>query len=88
MNIAEKLRAAYQDDTDPLCWVAASEIEQLRAAAQHEADVAEAYKAEADALLAAAKSALDWDKRRKYIMPYRVREPLIAAVIDSMKGGE
>ena len=39
-----------------------------------------------DKLLAAAKSALDWDKRRKYIMPYRVREPLIAAVIDSMKG--
>ena len=30
MNIAEKLRAAYQDDTDPLCWVAASEIDLLR----------------------------------------------------------
>jgi hypothetical protein len=31
MNIAEKLRAAYQDDTDPLCWSAADQIERLRA---------------------------------------------------------
>lgn len=39
-----------------------------------------------DKLLAAAKSALDWDKSRKSIMPYRVRDPLIAAVIFTTKG--
>ena len=30
MSIAEKLRAAYQDDTDPLCWSAADELDRLR----------------------------------------------------------
>ena len=50
MGIAEKLRAAYQDDTDPLCWSAADEIDRLQAAMQHEKDVAEAYKAEAEAM--------------------------------------
>lgn len=39
-----------------------------------------------DKLLAAANLALDWNQGRKNIMPLRVREPLIAAVIFTTKG--
>ena len=39
-----------------------------------------------DELLAAANAAIDWSRDRKNIMPYRVRDPLVAAVIFATKG--
>ena len=43
-------------------------------------------KKQRDELLASVEKALLWNKSRKYIMPYRIRDPLLAAVI-SAKGG-
>jgi hypothetical protein len=54
MNIVELLYAVPETGADPdLIESAAGEIERLQAAVQHEKDVAEAYKAEADELRAA-----------------------------------
>jgi hypothetical protein len=51
MNIVELLYAVPETGADPeLIENAADEIQRLQAAVQHEKDVAEAYKAEADAL--------------------------------------
>ena len=43
-------------------------------------------KKQHDELLASVEKALLWNKSRKYIMPYRIRDPLLAALI-SAKGG-
>ena len=52
----------------------------------HLADMANEVVKQRDELLASVEKALLWNKSRKYIMPYRIRDPLLAAVI-SAKGG-
>lgn len=48
------------------------------------ADAIDALRAEVERLRAACSGVLAWDARRKYSIPYGVRDPLVAA----LKGGE